>query len=327
MRYKRALRYLAPNLLTGMNFVFGMLSLVAAHEGRHVDAGWLIIYAVLTDRLDGFVARLVRGTSELGVQLDSFADFLNFGVAPAVLVYTAVGTKVEVFHGGTARVMLMLACCAWILAAVFRLARYNITTEDDPDKIFFGVPTTLIAGVFVIWFLALVKYSAEGAAMYDGSFGGMKLFGDIHTPDRIWHFVPVVMFVGAFLMASNLRMPKLGLTSSRFATIFVFTNVFFGYVCGFARVFPEYMMWPPTAWVVLFLAWGALSPAARAMKPAPLFPPVDPAPGKEPRRPEDDLLPEGTDTSLDGAPPASPPASPPESPAESPASDLTEEKA
>lgn len=287
-----------------MNFVFGLLSLVAAFEGRHVDAAWFIIYAVLTDRLDGFVARLVRGTSELGVQLDSFADFLNFGVAPAVLVYTSVIGKVEALSTGTGKLLLMLSCCAWVMAAVFRLARYNITTEEVPAKIFFGVPTTLVAGVFVIWYLALLKYTPQGAPMGVAEFGGMKLFGDsVTTPEGVWRYIPVVMFIGAYLMASSLRMPKLGLMSSKAATIFVFTNVLLGYVCGFARIFPEYMVWPPTMWLVVFLIWGALSPAARRMRPPPLFPPVDPPPGSEPMRPEDDLLPEGTSTVLDGEEP------------------------
>ena len=60
MRVSRGLRFLAPNLLTTANLCFGMLSILASFEGRYVDAAWLIIYAVLTDRMDGFVARLVR---------------------------------------------------------------------------------------------------------------------------------------------------------------------------------------------------------------------------------------------------------------------------
>ena len=300
MTFKRALRYLAPNLVTTASLVFGMLSIVSAIEGRPVDAAWFIIYAVLTDRLDGFVARLVRGTSELGVQLDSFADFLNFGLAPAVLVYTTIGPAPELpFYEGSGRLVLVAACGVWVLSATFRLARYNITTEDAPNKIFFGVPTTLAAGLFVVWFLALSKYSTEGPMAPDERFGGPLLVPGLEIPPDVWMFVPLAMFVGAFLMASTLRMPKLGTMRSKGATVFVLTNVGFGYIFGFARLFPEYLVWPPTLWVITFLIWGQFSRAARRLSPPPLFPSVDPPPGREPIRPEDDLLRAGETAGLD----------------------------
>lgn len=300
----RALRYLAPNLITAVGLVFGLLSLVAALEGRYVDGAWFIIYAVLTDRLDGLVARLVRGTSELGVQLDSLADFLNFGVCPAVLFYAALGAEPALpFGAGAGQVILMVACTTWVFGATFRLARYNISTEDSrAPKIFFGVPTTLAAGVLVIWFLALVKYAAPGDPMALGRFGGPRLLPGFETPAGLWRYLPLLLFVGGLLMASNLRMPKLGLARSRFATGFIVVNVFLGYVFCSARVFPEYLVWPPTMWVVTFLVWGQLSREARSMRPPPIFPPVDPPPGQEPIRPEDDLLPEGSDEPLDGEP-------------------------
>ncbi len=307
MRYKRALRYLAPNLITASGIVFGLLALAATYEERFLDAAWWIVYSVLIDRIDGFVARLVRGSSELGVQLDSLADFLNFGVAPAFLVFASLGSAPSLpFTEGLARHMLLLSCAAWVLAAVFRLARYNITTgEPSNPKVFFGVPTTLVGGLLVAWYLTFLKYSPASSGMNMGSFGGAKLFGDISTPDAVWRYFPLMMFVGAYLMASTLRMPKLGLTRSKPATAFVFVNVAAGYTVGFAKIFPDYIIIPPTLWIVVFLVWGSLSPAARKMKPPPLFPEVDPPIGREPIRPEDDLLPEGDDSPLDeGHPPA-----------------------
>ena len=307
-KYVRAARYLAPNLITTASLTFGMLSLVASYEGRHVDAGWLIIYAVLTDRLDGFVARLVRGTSELGVQLDSFADMLNFGIAPAFLLFSSLGQAAPL-DAGWGRAFLVMASAAWVFSATFRLARYNITPDDNPGplKIFFGVPTTLAGGFLVIWYLALLKYAQPGE-----TFGGHKLFGDVVTPSGVWQFVPLFLVVGAYLMASSLRMPKLGVMRSKAANVFVFVNVGLGALCGILRIYPEYMVFPPTLWLVLFLVWGQLSPSARALRPPPIFPPRDPPPGQEPVRPEDDLLPEGIDTPLDpvapvtGGPPSEP---------------------
>src|SRR5262249_56924431 len=89
MQLPRFLRYLAPNLVTFASLTFGMSSIVASFEHRFVDAAWFVMFSVLTDKLDGFVARLVKGTSEFGVQLDSFADFLNFGIAPATPCYVS----------------------------------------------------------------------------------------------------------------------------------------------------------------------------------------------------------------------------------------------
>ena len=74
MSLNRMLRYLAPNLVTSLGMVFGLLSIVAALEQRFADAGWLIVWAVLLDRVDGLVARLLRATSSFGVQMDSFMD-------------------------------------------------------------------------------------------------------------------------------------------------------------------------------------------------------------------------------------------------------------
>jgi CDP-diacylglycerol--serine O-phosphatidyltransferase len=296
MTYKRALRYLAPNLITGANIVFGILSLIATHEGRYIDASWWVVYAVLLDRLDGFVARLVRGTSELGVQLDSFADFLNFGVAPAFLIYVSLG-DIPAFDDGGGRALLMFSCMAWVLAAVFRLARYNITPDvPSPNamKIFFGVPTTLAGGLLVLWYLAFLKY-VENAP----EIGGKQLFAGLETPDTVWRYFPVAMLIGAYLMASSLRMPKVGVVRSKLANAFVFTNLFLCYACGVLRLFPEYMVLPGTAWLILFLIWGQASPAARRMVPPPIFPAADPPPGEEPVRPEDDMLPEDDEDPLD----------------------------
>jgi CDP-diacylglycerol---serine O-phosphatidyltransferase len=283
----RALRYLAPNLITCASLVFGMVSMIASHQGRWDLAGWMIVYAVLTDRLDGVVARAVRGTSDLGVQLDSFADFLNFGVAPAFLVFTFLDAHpVLDFADGPRRILLIAACVVWVMGAVFRLARYNVTTDDQvPTKIFFGVPTTLAGGLLVTWFLALLKYA--GPEISAGSFGGRRLLGEWTTPIGVWQWFPVAMAAGAFLMASSLRMLKVGIHRRRALTVFVTINVFIGYALGFLQLFPEWLVWPPTLWIVIFLVWGQTSEVARGYRPPPLFPRVDD--GRIHMRPQQDL--------------------------------------
>ncbi|RMH44384.1 MAG: hypothetical protein D6689_02515 [Deltaproteobacteria bacterium] len=288
----RALRYLAPNLITATGIVFGLASIEASHAGRYRDAAWFVIWAVLTDRLDGLVARLVRGTSELGVQLDSLADLIAFGIAPAFLIYASIGGSERLaFHDGTGRAALAAGAVCWVLGASFRLARYNITTEDEgKPRVFFGVPTTLAAGTTTIWYLVLLKYAPASGPIPAPATGEVHLLGTWSTPDGAWTAFPIALYAGAFLMASNLRIPKLGLARSRWATAFLSVNVVLGYACGMLRAYPDFMFWMPTAWLSIFLVWGQLSPAARAMKPPPIFPPVDPPPGREPLRPEDDLL-------------------------------------
>ena len=84
--------------------------------------------------------------------------------------------------------------------------------------------------------------------------------------------LPGLMFVGAYLMASSLRMLKIGTAESNAITVFLLVNVLSGYVLGFTQLFPEYLVWMPSAWIVVFLIWGALAEEARDIKPRPLFP-------------------------------------------------------
>jgi CDP-diacylglycerol--serine O-phosphatidyltransferase len=264
-------RYLPPNLITGAAICFGLVSLGAVQRGEWALAGWLIIYAVLSDRLDGLVARKLRATSELGVQLDSFADFLNFGVAPAYLVLTFLSARPDLpyRHGGWEHTMLFVACGGYMLCAVFRLARYNVLSDDQiPTKIFFGFPTTLAGGTLAIWMLLLMKYDPAIEP-----FGGSKLFGDGWvTPSWAWQYFPIAVAVAGYLMASRLPMPKVGMTRNKATSAFLLTLLGIGYVSGFAMLYPEITFWMPTVWSVMFLFWGQASAKWRAMYPPPLFP-------------------------------------------------------
>ena len=290
MASARFLRYLAPNLITLSSMIFGLVSLWAAHKGEFDLAGWMIIYAVLTDRLDGLVARAVKGTSELGMQLDSFADFLNFGVAPAFLLICFLSGHPDLpfREKGLAHTFLFIACGGYMLCAVFRLARYNILSDDQiPTKIFFGFPTTLAGGMLAIWILILLKYDPK-IEQFGGAFGGTKLFGDYFvTPLWAWKYLPIAVAIMGYLMASRLPMPKVGMTKNKAMSAFLLSLVAIGYVCGFAMHFPEVSFWMPTVWSVIFLFWGQASPTWRAMYPPPLFPKK--APDKPLLRPQGDI--------------------------------------
>jgi len=287
MASARFLRYLAPNVITLSSMIFGLVSLWSTHNGRYPLAAWMIIYAVLTDRLDGLVARAVKGTSELGMQLDSFADFLNFGVSPAFLVLNYLSSRPDLPYfdqSSTSHTLLFAACGAYMLCAVFRLARYNVLSDDQiPTKMFFGFPTTLSGGMMTIWILLLLKYDPHTSP----SFGGAKLFGDaLHTPAVIWKYFPIAVVVLGYLMASRLPMPKVGMTKNKLVSFILMTLITIGYVCGFAMHYPEICFWMPTVWSISFLIWGQASANARAMYPPPLFPRT---PAQPLLRPQEDL--------------------------------------
>ncbi len=266
----RVLRYLAPNLITLSSMIFGLVSLWSAHNDDPALAAWMIIYAVLTDRIDGLVARALKATSELGMQLDSFADALNFGVAPAFLVITYLSGRDDLpFKDGTAHYLLFAAGGAYMLCAIFRLARYNVLSDDQvPTKMFFGFPTTLTGGLIAIWFLLLLKYDPT----LHEPFGGAKLFGSWQTPAAVWKYFPIALVVGGYLMASRLPMPKVGMTRNKAVSAGLLTLLAIGYACGFAMRYPEICFWMPTVWSIAFLIWGQASAKARAMYPPPLFP-------------------------------------------------------
>jgi CDP-diacylglycerol--serine O-phosphatidyltransferase len=288
MSSKRFLRYLAPNLVTLASLTFGMCSIVATFEHRFADAAWFVAFSVLTDKLDGFVARLVKGTSEFGVQLDSFADFLNFGIAPAALWYGSLATVPD-----ADRVLQTVASALWVLAVTFRLARYNIVGDDPRCKrIFFGVPTTLMGGTLVTLYLTLLKYGADPSGLPVVVTDDPRLLGGLHVSSGVWRWWPALEILGALLMASAVKIPKLGLSKSKVLTVIIFANVLGGYAAAATRHVPEYLTFGATLWIVGSIVWGFVHHDARTLRPPPIFPKSDRPPSQQPQRPEEDLVPE-----------------------------------
>ena len=130
-------RRLVPNLITLLALCAGLTAIRMAIEAKLEWALAAIVFAALLDGIDGRVARLLKGTSRFGAELDSLADFVNFGVAPALILY---------FWG-----LNELGNAGWIAALVFaigaglRLARFNVMIEDPnrpawAGNFFVGVP-------------------------------------------------------------------------------------------------------------------------------------------------------------------------------------------
>ncbi|MBV8791634.1 MAG: phosphatidylcholine/phosphatidylserine synthase, partial [Pseudolabrys sp.] len=118
-------RTLVPNVITLLALCAGLTGIRMAFEGRLDLALAAIVFAALLDGIDGRVARMLKGASKFGAELDSLADFVNFGVAPALILY---------FWG-----LHDLRSVGWIAALIFaicsalRLARFNVMI-DDPNK-------------------------------------------------------------------------------------------------------------------------------------------------------------------------------------------------
>ncbi|MGB1274634.1 MAG: CDP-alcohol phosphatidyltransferase family protein, partial [Nannocystaceae bacterium] len=194
------LRYVAPNLVTSMAMVLGLLSVVSSFEGNYVESGWFILWATFFDRVDGLVARTLKATSAFGVQMDSFADFLNFGVAPACLMYCALSsTEALPFMTGVGHTVIIATSVLWVLCATFRLARFNVLTDDSGDNsMFFGIPTTLAAGMLVNLFLVGLKYADPSNPLGDRAwFTEGHLFGAITLGPKVWTGIPIAMVIGA----------------------------------------------------------------------------------------------------------------------------------
>ena len=138
-------RILLPNLITLLALSLGLTAIRMAIEGRYDYAVAAIVVAAVLDGLDGRIARLLQSTSRFGAELDSLADFVSFGVAPAMVLY--------MWGLGTLRSVGWIAVLVFAICAGLRLARFNVML-DDPNRppyaanFFVGMPAP--AGAIVV---------------------------------------------------------------------------------------------------------------------------------------------------------------------------------
>jgi CDP-diacylglycerol---serine O-phosphatidyltransferase len=138
----RRLRLVIPNIITIAAILAGYIAILKVFQGDYMVATALILFASVLDMLDGSVARAINATSDFGVEFDSLADLINYGVAPSVLFYFLY------FHNwgmiGIILSFLPIACGG------IRLARFNTTSDPDiPTKYYIGLPTTVSAVVLM----------------------------------------------------------------------------------------------------------------------------------------------------------------------------------
>src|SRR5919112_2583473 len=118
-------RVIIPNIITLIALCLGLTAIRLAFEGRYEPAVVAIVVAALLDGIDGRVARMLKGTSRFGAELDSLADFVNFGVTPALVLYSFILHEL--------RSLGWIAVLVFAIAMALRLARFNVML-DDPNR-------------------------------------------------------------------------------------------------------------------------------------------------------------------------------------------------
>jgi CDP-diacylglycerol---serine O-phosphatidyltransferase len=185
-----------PTLATVMNLICGFSAIAAAGGGNFERAAWLVLAAMVFDAADGRLARLTRTSSQFGAELDSLADVVSFGVAPAYLIH-----NYSVFlHGATTfpapRILEGYAWAAsglYVVCAALRLARFNVETGLDAEshRSFKGLPSPAAAGLLVTSVLFL---NDDIASTFRHFAAGV---------------LPVMMISSAVLMVTRVRYPHL----------------------------------------------------------------------------------------------------------------------
>ena len=133
---KKSARVILPNMLTLIGVCIGLSSIRFALDEKFELAIIAIIFAALIDGLDGRIARLIKGTSKVGKELDSLTDMISFGVAPAFIMYFWKLNTLERFG--------WLLCLVYVICVALRLARFNVNSNNDSswkDNFFEGVPS------------------------------------------------------------------------------------------------------------------------------------------------------------------------------------------
>ncbi len=161
--------YIVPNLVTTANLFCGFASIVQSIHGEFVTAAWLLIAAGVFDMLDGRIARLAKATSAFGVEYDSMADLVSFGLAPALLMYQWALEPMGRLG--------MLSAFLYATCAALRLARFNVNTQTVSKAYFQGVASPIAAGCLT----TLVIFQNATGFPSDETFIAKRIFALVLT--------------------------------------------------------------------------------------------------------------------------------------------------
>lgn len=231
--------YLLPNLFTTGTLFAGFYAIIAASQGRFDAASIAIFAAMLTDILDGRVARLTHTESDFGIQYDSLADLVAFGLAAGLVAYLfSLQSFGEIkLLGGK---LGWLAAFFYMASAALRLARFNVSRGGlSEKKVFLGLPSPAAAGLLVGFVWVVHDFGAAG-------------------PDMLIPVFALTVIAGA-LMVSNIRY-------SNFKDLNLRERVPFTYILAVLLIFVLISLDPPRVLFGVFFAYAVSGPAMTVVR-------------------------------------------------------------
>lgn len=189
---KRNVKIIFPSLITCFSMIAGFGSILLSAENMLVDAGILILISIILDGVDGKVARITDTASEFGVQLDSLADLVAFGVAPAALFY-----RFYLYHR-VEQPLFYLLPVMFLLCGAIRLARFNVTASVHGKTHFTGQPIPSAAGAIVIW-IPLQDW------MQHSDWSWIVNLAPYLDPDRFFRYAVALIVIASLTMISNMK--------------------------------------------------------------------------------------------------------------------------
>ena len=148
-------RIILPNAITLIGVCIGLTSIKFSIDGKFAIAIVAILFAGLMDALDGRIARLIKGTSKIGKELDSLGDVISFGVAPALIMYFWNLQYLDKLG--------WFVCLMYVICVALRLARFNVSSDEEPswkDNFFEGMPSP--AGGIIVLLPLIFSFSGLG---------------------------------------------------------------------------------------------------------------------------------------------------------------------
>ena len=224
--------FTVPNMLTLANLVAGALAVVVALRHHNYELSfWLIVAAAVCDFFDGFAARLLKQQSPLGVQLDSLADDISFGLAPAVVMFDLY-TQSTSYYALSEDVMSYVGYLCFIVAAfsALRLAKFNIDTTQGEE--FEGLPTP--ANALMLMSLAMIHQN-----------GDVTLYQE---------FILLLCVAMAFLLISPIRMFALKFKSFKLAD----NKLRYGFLLASLLIIIFFAKYSVVAIIVLYIVLSTL---------------------------------------------------------------------
>ncbi len=251
-RYK----YWIPNLMTLTSLCLAVVAVLYATEGKLTTGVWLAFLCMALDRLDGMTARKLGATSSFGMEMDSLADLVAFGVAPALLLYM-ITVSFSPHFGGNLRFIPMGVALFWVYASALRLAKFNIMDQSGRfSQVFQGFPMPIAAGFLLAPSLVLMKYFPVTG--YTISSWDPRLLSPLLPSQGIhqhWAFTVLLLWAAfvAWSMISPIRVPKFGKPKIPWRRYYMATTLLLSYLFILIRAFPEFILFTGIQFFVVSL--------------------------------------------------------------------------